>query len=274
MGQKIVLKGVSFSRDRGPILDNINLQIARGEMIGLIGPNGAGKSTLLKLLVKILKADSGEIQFEGEAFSTWDQKALAQKIAYLPQNPTFEAGFTVFEIVLMGRYARLSRFQRISRKDEATAEAAMKKTETLPFSDRLFTALSGGEQQRVLLARALTQEASVLLLDEPTASLDLYHQLSFFQLLTSLVKEGKTVLFAIHDLNLAARFCERLILLHQGQVVADGFPQAVLTPIHLQSVYGISAEISHNPTINRLSVLPLSIDDSLYSNPKSSSQHA
>lgn len=267
MHQQITLKGVSFSREGRSILDNIDLQLGQGEMVGLIGPNGAGKSTLLKILIKILNANCGEIQIEDEPLSSWPQKALAQKMAYLPQNPSFEAGFTAFEIVLMGRYARLSRFQSISIKDESIAEAAMKKTETFLFVDRLFTALSGGEQQRVLLARALAQEATVLLLDEPTASLDLHHQLSFFQLVTSLVKEGKTILLAIHDLNLAARFCERLILLHQGKIIADGVPEVVLTPTHLQEVYGISAEITLNPKINRLSVLPISIHPSPVSDP-------
>ncbi len=253
------LKSVLFLRNGNPILNRLTLQIGQGEMIGLIGPNGAGKSTLLKLLIKLITPDSGEIHFEAKPLKDWKQRDLIHRIAYLPQNPILESGFTCLEVVLMGRYARRGRFEGLSAQDKSAANRAMQQTETAQFAARLFSSLSGGERQRVLLARALAQEANFFLLDEPTASLDLHHQLHFFQLITELVKEGLTVLLAIHDLNLAARFCERLILLHQGQIIADGRPETVLTPAHLQSVYGVTAEVESHPKTNTLSVLPLSM---------------
>lgn len=256
----ISLESVSFSRNGTPILNRLTLKIGRGEMIGLIGPNGAGKSTLLKLLIKLITPSSGDLHFETKPLKEWKQRELIHRIAYLPQDPMLESGFTCLEVVLMGRYARRGRFEGLSAQDQSAANKAMQQTETAPFAARLFSSLSGGERQRVLLARALAQEADFFLFDEPTASLDLQHQLHFFQLITARVKEGLTVLLAIHDLNLAARFCKRLILLHQGLLIADGSPETVLTPAHLQSVYGVTAEIGSHPKTNTLSVLPLSID--------------
>ncbi len=271
---ELSIQSLSFSRNGHDTLKSLDFTIHGGEMIGLIGPNGAGKSTLLKILIKLLKPNQGNIDFQGRPFAEWTQKVLAQQLAYLPQNPVLAEGFSAFEVVLMGRYTRLGRFEWRSKQDDRIAEAAMKKTESLDFAHRLFTTLSGGEQQRVLLARALAQEATLLLLDEPTASLDLHHQLHFFKLLQSLVQSGQTVFMAIHDLNLAARFCERLILLHQGKIVADGTPQMVLTAEHLLKVYGVEAEISHNATIDRLSVLPLSIQHRMKTDKKKAAPNA
>ncbi len=255
------LQSVVFKRGNLKGLDGINLEIKPGEMIALIGPNGAGKSTLLKLLIKLLKPVSGRIHFEGQNLEDWKQVDLAQSVSYLPQNPVSESEFTCKEVVLMGRYARLSRFAVLSKQDDAVAKAAMQETGTLSFSGRSFNALSGGEQQRVLLARALAQETDLLLLDEPTASLDLRYQLLLLDLVQSLTLRGRTVLIALHDLNLAARFCSRLILLHQGKIVADGTPELVLTPEHLQRVYGVRAEVSFHARSKALSVVPISISE-------------
>jgi len=255
------LQAVSFYRDHQKILTGIDLKIRPGELIGLIGPNGAGKSTLLKLLIKLLKPQAGEIYFEDRPLSGWKQHELAQRIAYLPQNPVSESAFTCKEVVLMGRYTRLSRFAVLSKKDEAAAMIAMRETGSAAFADRPFHALSGGEQQRVLLARALAQEAALLLLDEPTASLDLRYQLLLLELVQSLAKRGQAILIALHDLNLAARFCSRLILLHAGRIVADGLPEAVLTPEHLEGVYGVRTAVSSHAASNTLSVMPISVTE-------------
>ncbi len=274
MKNNLSVNALSFSRMETPVLKGLDFSTQPGERIGLIGPNGAGKSTLLKLLIKLLTPDSGHITLNGTPYTAWSQKALARTIAYLPQNPVLADGFSALEVVMMGRYARLGRFESISKKDEQLAWDAMSETESVDFAHRQFNALSGGEQQRVLLARALSQEAQILLLDEPTASLDLHHQLHFFKLLQSIEKTGRTVLLAIHDLNLAARYCNRLILLHQGKLVSDGTPETVLTSKHLLSVYGISAEISRNQQIDRLSVLPLSIHNQTPHHPKKAPPYA
>lgn len=253
------LKSVSFSRRHQTVLNGINLEIKPGEMVGLIGPNGAGKSTLLKLLIKLLRPSSGQISFGGTDLRHWKQDDLAQALAYLPQNPKIESAFTCKEVVLMGRYARLSRFSGLSKRDTAIAETAMRETGTQPFSGRPFNTLSGGEQRRVLLARALAQEAALLLLDEPTASLDLRYQLLLLEFVQSLAKKGRAILIALHDLDLAARFCNRLVLLHQGRIIVDGIPESVLTPENLARVYGVHVEVSRHPSSKRLSVIPISV---------------
>lgn len=260
MNNGITLKKVSFFRNGRPILKGIDLQIKGGELIGLIGPNGAGKSTLLKLMMKMWKPTEGSIVLNQQELDEWTQKMLARQLAYLPQNPVFESAFTCKEVVMMGRYAHLDRFERESAEDEVIAREAMARTETTHLRDRLITELSGGERQRVLLARTLAQEAQLILLDEPTANLDPHYQLDLLNLIESLVEKGFTVMMAIHDLSLAARYAHRLVLLHQGRIMADGDPEAVLTPDYLRSVYGIEAEVSRHPRTGRLSVIPIKLE--------------
>lgn len=255
----IVVERVSFSRRGKPVLKGIDFALGEREFVGLIGPNGAGKSTLLKLLMKLLTPIDGTVFLDDRELSRWDQKSLARRIAYLPQNPIPESPFPCREVVLMGRYAHLGRFERESARDHEKVQEAMRQTETAAFADRPVTELSGGELQRVLLARTLAQGAEYLLLDEPTANLDLQHQLGSMDLAASLVAQGRSVLMALHDLNLAARYCHRLILLHQGEVVAAGTPREVLTPMYLRSVYGIEAEVTFHPALHYPVVTPLSV---------------
>lgn len=255
----MALKQISFFRKGRSVLNTVDLEIKRGELIGLIGPNGAGKSTLLKLMMNIWEPTAGSIMLDGKKLGEWTQKMLARQLAYLPQNLMIESAFTCKEVVMMGRYAHLNRFERASTKDVLMVQEAMARTRTTPLSDRLITELSGGERQRVLLARTLAQEAKLILLDEPTANLDPHAQLDLLNLIESLLEKGFTVLMAIHDLNLAARYARRLVLLHEGKIVADGIPEAVLTPDHLRSVYGIEAEISKHPETGRFSVIPIKI---------------
>jgi len=255
----ITLENVSFFRNGVPILKEIDLQIQGGELIGLIGPNGAGKSTLLKLMMKLWRPTGGSILLNRKGLEEWTQKMLARQVAYLPQNPVFESAFTCEEVVMMGRYAHLERFERESAGDEAIVREAMARTETTHLRDRLITELSGGERQRVLIARTLAQEAQLILLDEPTANLDPHYQLDLLNLIESLVEKGFAVMMAIHDLSLAARYAHRLVLLHQGRIVADGHPEAVLTPDHLRAVYGIEAEVTRHPKTGRLFVVPIKL---------------
>ncbi len=255
----MTLKKVSFFRKGRSVLKAVDLKIKRGELIGLIGPNGAGKSTLLKLMMKIWKPTEGSITLNDKNLEEWTQNRLAKQLAYLPQNLMIESAFSCKEVVMMGRYAHLKRFERESKEDALIVQKAMAQTKTTQLSERLITELSGGERQRVLLARTLAQEAKLILLDEPTANLDPHYQLDLLNRIESLVEKGLTVMMAIHDLGLAARYARRLVLLHQGRIVADGLPEVVLMPQHLKSVYGIEAEISRHPKTGWLSVLPMKV---------------
>jgi len=255
----MTLEGLSFSRKGQTILNGIDLHIKQGEILGLIGPNGAGKTTLMKLMIRALKPDQGKLSLEGKPITSWTQKELAQRIAYLPQGPVVDSPFTCEEVVQMGRYPRLERFEPISAKDEGIAREALRLTETEGLAERPITDLSGGELQRVLLARALAQEAAFLFLDEPTANLDPHYQLGLLDLIAALVKDGVGVVMAIHDLNLAARYCQRLALLHQGKIVAIGRPEAVLTVENLFQVYGIEAEVYRHPRTGHLAIVPIRI---------------
>ncbi len=255
----IAIEKVSLVRKGRRALHQIDLKVGRRELIGLIGPNGAGKSSLLKLLMNLLTPTDGAIFLDGKDLKAWSHRALAQRVAYLPQSPSLDSAFPCREVVLMGRYAHLGRFERESSRDFEIAQEAMRRTETSALADRPVTELSGGELQRVLLARTLAQEASTLLLDEPTANLDPQHQLGVIDLVASLVEKGISVVMALHDLHLAARYCHRLILLHQGEVIAEGTPRAVLTEQNLRRVYGIEAEIAMHPTLHYPVVTPLSV---------------
>ncbi len=260
MNEGITLKKVSFFRNGQPVLKEIDLQITGGELIGLIGPNGAGKSTLLKLMMNMWKPIEGSILLNQQGMQEYSQKMLARQVAYLPQNSVFESAFTCKEVVKMGRYAHLDRFERESAGDEVIVREAMEQTETTHLRNRLITELSGGERQRVLMARTLAQGARLILLDEPTANLDPHYQLELLNLIESLVEKSLTVMMAIHDLSLAARYAHRLVLLHQGKIIVDGSPEAVLTPDHLRSVYGIEAEVACHPKTGRLFVVPIKLE--------------
>ena len=255
--EELVLDRVTFARHDRTILDHIQLQIGKGELVGLIGPNGAGKSTLLRLAMKVWAPTGGAVFLEGTDLLSLSQKDVARRVALLPQNPSLEHPFIGRDVVLMGRYPHLGRFERESSRDHELVDRAMARTHTTAFAGRLVTELSGGERQRLLLARTLAQEAACLLLDEPTANLDLHHQLGIMDLVASLATQGVAVLMALHDLNVAARYCHRLVLLHQGRIVAMGRPEEVLTPERLKLAYGIEVEVSLHPRTGRLLVVPL-----------------
>ncbi len=268
------LEALSFSRQGKTILSGIDLQIEKGEILGLIGPNGAGKTTLIKLMIGQLSPDAGKITLDGKALADWEHKERAQRLAYLPQGPVVDSPFTCRELVLMGRYPHLTRFEAMRAKDTAIAREAMRLTETDGLADRLITELSGGELQRVLLARALTQEASLLFLDEPTANLDPHYQLSLLDLVSTLVKDEVGVVMAIHDLNLAARSCDRLALLQAGKIVALGPPETVLTLENLRRVYGIEAEVAVHPATGKIRIAPIGLSSAKPRFQESAQAHA
>lgn len=220
-----------------------DLSIAPGDLVGLLGPNGAGKSTLLRLIAGLLTSKGGQVLFEGRTLSSIPARERARKIAYVPQATHFAFPLSVWEIVEMGRHPYLSRFEPMNIVDRKVCEKALELCDALEFKDRPYEELSGGERQRVLLASALAQTPQVLLLDEPTLSLDLAHQMLLFEIIRNLHRnEGLTVVVATHELNLAARFLDRLVLMKDGKVVADGKPAKVLTPARIKSVLSVDVK--------------------------------
>lgn len=227
------------------VLTGVTLSVETGEFVGLVGPNGAGKTTLLRTLNGILEPDEGSIAVNGEQLSDCSSKQVSREIGTVPQDTHIGFSFTAEQIVEMGRTPHRS---RLDWSDEARpVEKALQRAEVGHLREREITDLSGGERQRVLLARALAQEPSVLVLDEPTGSLDINHQVSVLELVTDLVRDGRAAIAAIHDLELAARFCDRLVLLHEGTIRASGSPATVLSDDKLDEAFDTTTTVSENP---------------------------
>ena len=247
-------QALSFSVEAKRLLDSVDLRAESGQFVGLIGPNGAGKTTLLRSISNVLRYDEGSVRLLGEDLDNLPAREVAEILALVPQIAPYTQGFTAFELVLMGRYPRMGRFQVEGKEDDRIANQAMRLTETEPFATRTLETLSGGERQRVFLARAIAQQPRVLLLDEPTSNLDVLHQLKILTLVRQLVDDGLTAVAAIHDLNMAARFCDRLILLADGCVRSEGTPQEVLTPETIESVFGVEAAVYREPATGALAI--------------------
>ena len=236
------------------LLDGVTLHADRGQLVGLIGPNGAGKSTLLRAISGILGYRDGAVRLDGADIKSLSSKAIAAGLALVPQIAPYTHGFTCIELVLMGRYPHLGRFQIEGKEDDRISRDAMRLTEIEQFADRTLDTLSGGERQRVFVSRALAQQPRVLLLDEPTSNLDVLHQLKVFDLVRKLVDEGLTAVAAIHDLNMAARYCDRLVLLTGGRVLAEGSPEEVLSPETIESAFGVKAAVYREPVTGALAI--------------------
>ncbi len=236
----IRLDAVSFEYGAAKALSDVTLQIQEGEFLGFIGPNSSGKSTLLKVMSGILKPSTGCVEIQGRDLSEWPLPELARTLTMVSSEDHFVFPYTVEQIVLMGRTPYVARGKSETWHDIDVAHQAMAETDVWNLRDRPIHHLSSGERQRVLLARALAQEPKILLLDEPTAHLDIGHELTLFEKLFKLHKARKMTLVAVlHDLALAQRYCERLILLNKGQIHAAGRADRVLTEDHLQTVYGV-----------------------------------
>ena len=249
---------IDFAYGRTPVLQALDLTIATGSITGILGPNGTGKTTLVRLASAALRPSGGRITLFGDELAGLPSRERARRVAVVPQEtyPVFE--FSVDEIVRMGRSPHLGLLGVESPADLRIAREAMRRCDVVPLADRSFRALSGGERQRVLLARALAQEARLLLLDEPTAYLDLKHRLAVYALLACLREEhGLTIVVVSHDINLAARHCDRLVLIREGTVVADGTPAEVLRPEPIRAVYEVDVEITTDPSSGRPFVIPL-----------------
>ncbi len=244
----IDLRALSFRYHQDWVLEDISFRIEKGEFIGIIGPNGSGKSTLLKTLCRLLSPQKGEILLDRIPLNKMGQKEIAKKIAVVPQETYSLFPFRVVEMVLMGRSPYLGSLLFEGPKDLEIAQRAMAWTETLPLSERFIDELSGGERKRVFIARALAQEPEVILLDEPTANLDIHHQVDFLHLILTLNrKQGLTILMASHDLNIASDYCDRLILLNKGRIYKIGSPREVITREHIEEVYGCPVWVDDHP---------------------------
>ena len=249
---------LAFAYNGSPILEHLSFRLRAGEFVGLVGPNGAGKSTFLKVISGLLKANAGYVSLLGRNLAQYRVRDIARVVAHVPQSTAFDFPLTVREVVLMGRSPYLGRFQVEGEQDRAIADEAMRTTDTLQFAERFITTLSGGERQRVLIARALAQQPRILLLDEPTSNLDIKHQLEVLELVQDLVRHCNIgVVAAIHDLPLAARFCDRVALLADGRIVADGRPAEVFTPYRLEQVFGVEVTVDHEPATGSLRLVPL-----------------
>ncbi|QPJ65623.1 MAG: ABC transporter ATP-binding protein [Candidatus Nitrohelix vancouverensis] len=244
----IEIRDLSFRYDEDPVVKNVSLKINRGEFVCVIGPNGSGKSTLLKLMAGILDAPKGSVFFQGKELHSHSRKQLARSIAWTPQEHMLAFSFSVSEVVLMGRHPHLPLFAFESERDLDIARDAMQTTQTLKFAERNYNEISGGEKQRVLLASAIAQEPELMALDEPTSALDIKYQVQILEILKRLNKEqNMTLILALHDLHLASKYCDRLILLDQGVVARDGTPEQVLEAEILEKVYDVPVKLYRDP---------------------------
>ncbi len=265
MSPTISLKNVTFKIKEKTILEGVSLDFPCRRLTGIIGNNGSGKTTLLRLILGALPLTSGEIRIDGRAISSFKRKELARLIAILSQNTFSDFAFPTQEVALMGRHPHRGRFESFSPEDHRIAEQALRMTDTYRFKDRMITQLSGGEEQTVFLARALAQTPQFLLLDEPTSHLDIYHQIRILDLVKSLTREIGAVI-VIHDLNMAARFCDRLVLMSQGRIVAQGTPEEVLIPSNIERVFNIQSIVRHDPELDavQLTFLNHAIKEAAY----------
>ncbi|GGD60719.1 ABC transporter ATP-binding protein [Paenibacillus nasutitermitis] len=248
---KLQIEDLSFSYTEHKMIEDINLHVNNGELVGIIGPNGSGKSTVLKNLYRAFKPDSGVVLLDGEDMLKMNIKKSAKKVGVVGQENTVPFDFKVEDIVAMGRSPHKRLFEGETQSDKNIVHEALGHVGMQNKSKRNYRNLSGGEKQRVLLARVLAQQTDLLLMDEPTNHLDIYYQLQMFDLLKGL---GVTVLSAIHDLNMAALYCNRLYVLKAGRLYKSGTPEEVLTSETIRDVYGVRADVTNHPVTRKVAI--------------------
>ena len=250
-------QSISVRLDKSLVLDDVTLSIPRGSVTAIIGPNGSGKSTLLRALARLLRPETGSVLLDGESIAKMSPGQVARQIATLPQSAGAVPGMTVQELVEQGRYPHTGPLRMLSDRDHAAVERALELTSSSHFRHRLLDSLSGGERQRVWIALALAQEPRILLLDEPTTFLDINHQIQVLKLIQALNRDRDlTVIMALHDLNQASQYAERLVVLHEGRIVEEGPPPAVIRDEVLASVFNVKAHISISPIDGALLCYP------------------
>lgn len=241
-----------------PVLNDVSTSVPRGGLVGILGPNGSGKTTLLRLLGGLLRPAGGRVSLDGADLRTVSRALVARRMALVPQETQLAFEYTVLEMATMGRYPHLRAFEIEGPEDLEIAREALRATGTDHLASRLFNTLSGGEKQRVVIAGALAQDPEILLLDEPTASLDLAYQLEIRSILHTLNRERDlTIVVSTHDLNFAASLCRELVLLHQGRVLAAGATATMLEPSLIRKLYGVDVDITANPRTGQLMVIPI-----------------
>jgi iron complex transport system ATP-binding protein len=242
------LENVSLGYNKRRVLHDISLEASPGEMLGIIGPNGSGKSTLIRGMTRLIYPSAGQIFLDGRNVADISRSELARMMAVVPQNPSLPELFTAFEVVLMGRTPHLKLFRYETKNDLLIVTKAMEVTKTLDFAERRISELSGGERQRLTIARALAQEPTILLLDEPTAHLDIKYQIETLDLARKLcLEQNLIVVTALHDLNLAAQYCDKLIMLSNGEIHCYGTPDAVISSQNIREVYGAEVYVYPHP---------------------------
>jgi len=255
----LIMKDISFSYLNGFSLRQVSLMVEEGEMVALLGPNGSGKTTLIKLAAGVLNPERGEVLLGEARLRKLSRKEIARRVAVVPQSFNIPFAFTVAEVVMLGRTPFINTLSGEGERDRSIARRAMELTGIEQFSKRTFNELSGGERQKSILAMALAQEPKLILLDEPTAHLDINHQVEILELVKGLNREqGVTVLGAMHDLNLAALYFDRLVLLKEGAIFAQGPPAAVLTEKTIYDVFGATVHIQQHPSaeVPHIVILP------------------
>lgn len=263
MNDRIAIDAKGLTKRFGSLtaVDDVNLQIPEAAIYGFLGPNGSGKSTLMKALLGTVDLESGEALVEGRSVEDWPRRELARRVGAVSQSESTAFPLTVRQLVEMGRYPHLGPLRPMKAEDRSAVDAAMERCDVTEFRDRLVETLSGGEFQRVRIARALAQEPSALVLDEPTASLDIRHEMGILQLLRDSSRRGVTVLLVTHHLNLAARFADRVLLLDAGKVAAEGAVSEVFQSRILEAVYGWPLSIAPDPVTGAPSVTPLLVEN-------------
>ncbi|WP_163557078.1 ATP-binding cassette domain-containing protein [Halomonas sp. NO4] len=243
------VRGASFAVADKSLLNPVEHRFHEGQIHGLIGHNGSGKSTLIKLLARQQPASRGEIRFDGRLLADWGHREFARRVAYLPQHLPSAESLTGRELIGFGRYPWHGLLGRHTRQDEAAIDRAIELTHTEAYADRLVDTLSGGERQRVWLAMLIAQESRFLLLDEPLAALDIAHQVEVLALVRQLCHElGLGVIIVLHDINMASRYCDELLALHSGRVLAQGTPEALMNSATLEAIYGLPMQVMPHPT--------------------------
>lgn len=253
----IRVENLVYSFDKVRVLDGLTFEISRGEFVGLVGPNGSGKTTLLKCLSKVYTPQEGSIWLDGRDLRKISQLDGAKIYAVVPAEFSMDLNLSINETVLLGRYPYLEGLWWEKERDEEIALDAMEKFNVLQFGNRKLGELSSGEKQRVLIAKAIAQEAKLLLIDEPVAHLDLGYQMEIMEMLKGLTRDGVTIMAAMHDLNLAVKYCDKLIVLNKGKVVACGRPEEIVTQKLIADVYGVKTIIQNVPEVG-LVIIPLS----------------
>ncbi len=249
------VRGITVTIEGKTLVEDVDVTVEAGEVVGLVGPNGAGKSTLLRAATGVRIA-SGTVHLEGRAIGDVPRGDLYRMLAVVQQLPEAPLSMTVAELVMLGRYPHLGLFRRESARDHESVRSAMVRTGCAMFADRTLGTLSGGERRRAFIARALAQEPRLLLLDEPTANLDADAQAQVLELLRDLARAGVGVLVVMHDLTFAAAYCDRLLLMHRGRLVASGAPQDVLAPAHVAEVYGTHVRVLPHPDTGMPVIVP------------------